>query len=369
MATETMPSSGPLMIVPMLPPAVSGVGDYAVRLAGELKRIGGVETHFLNVDRAAPTESIDGFAVSTLDAQSATSLINRLGNRDGAVVLQYSGYGYQKRGCPRWLVSGLESWHRLGRQRRLITMFHELAAFGPPWTSAFWLSMTQRSLAARLARLSDRCLTNRRGYAQFLEQARGANVGTVLVYPVFSNVGEPDSLPAPSSRSRRLVVFGSAGWRQRAFGESMRDLEVVVRALRIEEVADVGEHIAGIPERIAEAPVRACGWLDAQATSALLRDSLAGFFTYPPNFLAKSGIFAAYAAHGLVPVGATRRHRGEDGLVEGTHYLLASSLHRMAASDERLQSISSSVRAWYELHSLARHAEGLLAILQEPQSR
>ena len=44
--------------------------------------------------------------------------------------------------------------------------------------------------------------------------------------------------------------------------------------------------------------------------SALLLGSLAGFCSYPPAFLPKSTVFAAYCAHGLLPVCAGRRPPG-----------------------------------------------------------
>jgi hypothetical protein len=37
-----------------------------------------------------------------------------------AVVLHFSGYGYQKRGVPLWLVEGLRFWARRARTCRLL---------------------------------------------------------------------------------------------------------------------------------------------------------------------------------------------------------------------------------------------------------
>ncbi|HYX18488.1 MAG TPA: hypothetical protein VE944_29820 [Nostoc sp.] len=82
-----------------------------------------------------------------------------------AILLYYVGYGYAQRGCPVWLVDGLERWKNLFPKRSLVTMFHEISASVPPWTSAFWLSSLQRSLAARLAQMSDRCITSKQLYA------------------------------------------------------------------------------------------------------------------------------------------------------------------------------------------------------------
>ena len=78
---------------------------------------------------------------------------------DDSVVLQLSGYGFDKRGAPLWLLKEIE-----GRRRHIKSFgvfFHELYAFGPPWSSSFWLSPVQRHIACRLAVLSDFWMTSR----------------------------------------------------------------------------------------------------------------------------------------------------------------------------------------------------------------
>src|SRR4051812_17642374 len=51
------------------------------------------------------------------------------------VILQFSGYGYQKRGVPFWLLRSVR--RRRGEMRSLGVFFHELfAPFGQPWQSS-----------------------------------------------------------------------------------------------------------------------------------------------------------------------------------------------------------------------------------------
>ena len=54
-------------------------------------------------------------------------------------------------------------------------------------------------------------------------------------------------------------------------------------------------------------PVRRLGVLPAAEVGELLGSSLAGFVAYPAYFLPKSTIFAAYCAHGMLPVQAWGR--------------------------------------------------------------
>src|SRR2546429_764945 len=160
-----------IQIVPYLPPTLSGVGDYAFLLAQELRRAHGIVTRFIvaEPDRENGIEKaesgkrkveseVDGFPVHRLIQRSADELLRVL-SADGmtpTVLLHYVGYGYEKRGCPFWLVNGLEQWRKGESDRRLVTMFHELFASGPPWRSSFWTSPLQSRLAARPSMVSDK---------------------------------------------------------------------------------------------------------------------------------------------------------------------------------------------------------------------
>ncbi len=74
----------------------------------------------------------------------------------------------------------------------------------------------------------------------------------------------------------------------------------------------MGPPLEGTEETVGGIPVRRHGVLPAAEVSRLLLGSLAGFVAYPAYFLPKSTIFAAYCAHGVLPVQAWRR-RSLDG--------------------------------------------------------
>src|SRR2546429_1310848 len=160
-----------VQIVPRLPPATDGLGDYALNLARELHVNFGIESRFIVCD---PTwigkDEVEGFSTHQLKDCSADSLKSILLNLKpfSAVLLHYVGYGYARRGAPVWLVNGLGRWSKYRSDTRLLMMFHEISASGPFWTSAFWLSPLQRHLAARLAQLSDGCLTNMQIHADII---------------------------------------------------------------------------------------------------------------------------------------------------------------------------------------------------------
>src|SRR6266508_864159 len=146
-----------IQIVPKLPPSISGVGDYAYLLARELRAAQDIDTRFVVCDPSwQGAKDLDGFTVSRINDRRADILIEQISDcgMPSVLVLQYAGYGYQKRGCPVWLVKALDEWKRQDSMRRVLVMFHELYASGPPWRSSFWTSRVQRALVKSLALLS-----------------------------------------------------------------------------------------------------------------------------------------------------------------------------------------------------------------------
>jgi hypothetical protein len=313
-----------LQIVPSLPPPEEGVGSYALCLERALAAHG-ISTHFLTAEGGG--------------------LARRLEAAEGdALLLHYANYGYQSRGCPFWLPGALRRC-----RRRLVTVFHEVYATGPPWRSSFWTQPFQRRIAAAVARTSGALVTSLDLYVRRIGPEAAPE--KTWVTPVFSTVGEPREIPPLRSRARRMVIFGGRGARSRAYGEMRGDLAAACRALAVEEIADVGPPLERAEESVDGVPVRWRGVLPAAEVSALLCDSLAGFVAYPAFFLPKSTIFAAYCAHGVLPVQAWRRRSLEGG----------TAPRWTGAGDP--QETAAAARAWYAGHSLERQAERFRSLL------
>jgi hypothetical protein len=347
-------------IVPRLPSAVDGVGDYALNLAKQLRQDFGLVTEFVIGDPNWSGEAVvEGFAVKRVADCSSAALLDLLPNEQHSrttVFLHYVGYGYAKRGCPVWLVEGLENWRKAASAGHLVTMFHELYAFGPIWTSQFWTSPLQRNLAARLVRLSDRCLTSKQGYAEIITKFAPGKHSTIPALPVFSNVGEPEQLTPLSARPRRLVVFGGRGPRSRVYQRSPDALQRTCRELEIEEILDIGSPLDFQIQPVNGIPVVCLGVKSAEDISSLLSSSVAGFFNYPTEYLTKSTIFAAYSAHKMLPIGIWYEGKDVDGLEAGKHYWLADKYQQtmnLAAG----QLVADHAYAWYQQHRLSVQAE------------
>jgi hypothetical protein len=349
-----------IQIVPRLPPAISGLGDYALSLARQLYDELGIETRFIVGDNSWRGEaSVGGFNVTKVESLSASHLTTKLAEVRGtsAALLHYVGYGYARRGCPFWLVDGLRQWKQGGQQRSLMTMFHETHASGQPWTSSFWLSPVQKMLVARLAQVSDHCLTNRESSAELVRKLSRDKHSQVEVLPVFSNVGELKQPSSLTERPRKMIVFGTKGRRLQVYQRSREILGQLCSHLGIDEVFDVGCPLDLDFSIAKNVRVTILGELPGEAVSQLLSNSIAGFLDYPEALLSKSGIFAAYCAHRVLPIIATYGEaEGTDGLEAGTHYWLSNfSIEDLTA--ETSQQIADNAFRWYQTHNLPKHSE------------
>jgi hypothetical protein len=355
-----------VQIVPRLPPATDGLGDYALSLARELQVSFGIKSRFIVCD---PTwigrKEVEGFPIDRLKDRSATSLKSSLSNSKpfSAVLLHYVGYGYARRGAPVWLVDGLEKWRRDYNETRLLTMFHEISASGPFWTSAFWLSSLQKHLASRLSRFSDVCLTSMQGYAEIISALSRNKHNSIATLPVFSNIGEPEHVPLPlRDRKRRLVVFGGRSNRLRVYENSLAILEEVCRELAIEQIFDVGPPTGFRGSQVNGIPLAQMGQRPAAEISILLSNSIAGFFDYHTAYLAKSTIFAAYSAHRLIPISASCDVMQVDGLEAGKHYWTATSQEKTLNLSDG-QEIADNAYTWYQTHKLSEHVKTFAEVI------
>src|SRR5579872_2346938 len=152
-------------IVPSLHPRPDPVGDYALDLAIQLRERYGVQSRFIvcDPDWDGPSR-IEGFIVRRLRIRNEAGiwcLLAAAKEPNAAVLLHYSGYGYDKLGTPFWLYRGIGSWlnefaHGAPDTRRhFSTVFHELwPSTRKPWKGEFFMRLFQRRLVSGLHRRS-----------------------------------------------------------------------------------------------------------------------------------------------------------------------------------------------------------------------
>jgi hypothetical protein len=350
-----MPSTKLVQVVSQYPPQVGGISDYAAKLAQAFETSGQPLHTIVTSDRCTPDSSKK---VTVLRSATGSELLRAIEQLEAtAVLLHFSGYGFARWGLCYWLVEGLRAWKQGGTNRKCVIIFHEVYATGPIWRASFWTSFPQKQIATDLAQLSDAAfVTSQGGYAQLKPLHSDLSLE---ILPVFSNVGEPPEMLPLSSRDGIAVVFGGAGRRDRAYkslAKQTDDLVAGFTQLGITEIIDIGPGNSA-PKNVADFPVCALDLLSEEVISGWLQRTRLGVADYPLDKITKSGILAAYFAHGLLTVNTSCIGRLPDDLVEGREFI---NLQRFNKGGFDAQSVASSGFTWYQSHRLSTATKRLI---------
>lgn len=353
----------PLMIVPRVPPALCGVGDHAWLLARQLRDCHDIHFSFLAAgihnDSAAPP---DDFPVFRLGARSSRSLLDFLattGRGLRPIVLHLSSYGYHKRATPLWLARAVRHLSRARGGPGLIVMCHELYSSGPITTSAFWTQPLQKLVVRMVVHAADVARTNIATHARLLGEVAGLDPTKVIAMPIFSNFGELESPPPLADRPAEMVMFCSGVHGGADISASLQEVNLIARRFAIGKLHLIGKERPDAASRL-KLPFEHHSYLPAEAIGAILARCRIAYNGYPARYLAKSGIFAAHAAHGLAVFapGAGLSDDLPDGLRFGRELLRANDKDTLALLTlGDLQSAAANIARWYRGHCLARTAE------------
>jgi hypothetical protein len=128
----------------------------------------------------------------------------------------------------------------------------------------------------------------------------------------------------------------------------------VCRKHGIAKIIDIGPRLANSP-KLRGVEIAEVGIQPASAIRRYLSTSKIALLAYPPKYLDKSSVFAAYAAHGIAPIlfanAADESRRGD--------YLTGEEA--LDCSAEYIQQVADTAASAYRSHSVARHAEWLAA--------
>ena len=368
------------VVIPKDPESGCGVADYAGRLRQSLFELNpSLRTTILwpAVDDASGDWQIGDRARGIRFGQSILSAIEGMPgptiDLPQAVLLQYSGYGFSRNGAPAWLIATLDYLREKRKHLQLLTYFHEVYATSPPWRRAFYYTRQQKRVAAEVAMRSDAILTNRLKSGRWLDQFRDERSEQCYVLAVPSNVGEPKSWPCWQHRRDELVLFGGSRFKQVFLaGRYSSKVVAIAKQLSVDKIINIGSRVPEFARcfGIAGLNVEQTGYLNAMEVSKILARTKFGLFEYFPDFLTKSGVLAAYAAHGVVPVCRRRvwnALKGEidylgGGAILGFHAM--RTLSQLEKSGEFAQ-LSRRLFSWYESHCLRRHALCIDELLEQ----
>ncbi len=329
-----------IIIAPEIAPGSGGVADYTLRILREWGDR--IQTRIL-----LPAPNADSGAETV--ERSRAALLEKLPASGGKVLLQYSAYGFDRFGYPRWLLRALADWKSAGGGR-LVLMLHEIWTFWPALNRNYLVQQLHRRDLRSLLSLADATFTSTASQAEHLREL--ATARRVEVLPVGSNI----RLLGPMSPLRergRAVIFGLQSARLRVLRELSENLAALARAGRLTKIATVGGGNSVAGDRTEEQllgtlPLRN-GFqprgplLEAEVSAELARAEF-GLSVQDELSLTKSGSFMACAAHGLniiSPIGDPQRPAPLCWLTTPEECL-------RGLSEEELQTRARHLQAWQE---------------------
>ena len=351
-------------IVPRASGGRDGVGGYARMLAASLEEYYDLRTTFVATAEgnhlAFPTGAGPG---------------NEKLDRCSAIVLHYVNYGYARRGVPLWLPPDL---HRLQSASGApqVTVFHELYASGSWRQSAFWLRPLQMRIARTVAAMSVVSIVS--SEVSYL-QLKTLNSGTrIIVHPVVSGFGEPVLSPrAIADRDlHRWVICGGTELVERSLRSFRLAASFIREGLAPRELFVVGGNDNSEVRRILadEKKIRTHYYprIDAKIASEILASCAFGWIDYfhdpdvPMPVILKSSAFAAYCAHGVIPVLA----RADSVIAFGGDalpgpYTVAPGGQNLPLEPERART-AQMIHSWYGRNASSNHlAATIVTALRE----
>ena len=345
-----------ISIVPTLPPALNGLGDFGWLLANELKKTFQQNTVFFSTDTFDNLDKT--FHVEFLNNRNAKDLASLLQKQLlGSILVHYVGYAYSPSGLPYWLVKGLQQHKEKDPKCRIVTVFHELYSTGHPWTKDFWTNPFQRDIVFRLLNLSDRVICNTEITHSILQKKSPEN--KVVFLPVFSNVGEPSTISAFHKRKDWAIVFGSASLRKRLY-KCSGELEYWFKKLQIEQIIEIGPERSDMGKVLFSIPIEYKGVLPAASVSEILQSVKYGFIHYPSSLLSKSGVFASYAAHGVAPIVLSDAHGKKS---DNKNKICCLSTTETVNPEV----VSQNCFSWYQDHSVEKTSKVIFDLLTKKE--
>ncbi len=280
------------------------MGDYALTIAKKLRENFGCETAFVTFETLSTADAA-GFEVLSLDR-----LLDEPSRKYDHLLLHYVNYGFQKRGVPFRLLSILRAL-RQQRRGRLVTIFHELYASGPPWTSAFWLQPLQIHLAKSVGRLSDACIVSSDNFRRELQHMVPS--AQVELHPVPSGLGEPSLSPDQIANRdpHRWAIFGGTALVERSLRSFRQLLPRIPDSIAPKKLFVLGGEDNPVARSLlvdlaVESDYRPR--IAATDASEILKNCSFGWFNYfhrpdvETSVILKSSAFASACAHGVIPV-------------------------------------------------------------------
>ncbi len=288
------------VICPEIGSGIGGLADYTLRVIEHWPDGGAVRMIVPKGGRSNGT-----FAGRLLEIErNSDALLAALPASGGKVLLQYSAYGFDRFGYPRWLLRALTEWKNRGGGL-LVAMFHEIWTFWPLLNKNYLVQQLHRRDLRMLLERTDVTFTSTSSQAQHLQAL--VPKGAVQLLPVGSNV-YPSREPRYDREGGVAVLFGLLPTRCRTLQAMRTELKSLARAGAISKIISIGvgdsaeelqrEH-ALLTELHLRDGVEQRGALAESVVSGIMLEAMFGISAQDEPSITKSSTLMAYGAHGM----------------------------------------------------------------------
>lgn len=302
------------VLTPNLPPAVCGIADHSILLGNALRRLGA------EVDYLAPCRGPNASQSTNACLWDGTTkgLHTAIQRRESDVLwIQYSGYGYSKKGIPVALARAIEHIAKSRPGMSIVACMHETHASKTRlgWRAPI-IQPLQISVARRIVKAAHVVFATVDVNLERCIHEYGAARDVIELLPIASNLPNVEISAAERQQFRErlglrngariAVTFGLWSSQLRATNLFRSELLAALRQGRIEHVVAVGGETApsqmNVVNDIANVfngRMSVLGPASAVDVARALRCCDIGLVPTPPDYLRKSGVAAAFAAAGL----------------------------------------------------------------------
>jgi hypothetical protein len=384
-ASEVVTGRSVMHVIPMAPPAMSGLADYARKLH-EYRSSQFNRWYVLakNVDaRTATNWTGPDFHRFESNESSLRRSIDHCDSN--LLVVHYVPHGYDPRGVPSWFVHALEKLKR-ERNLKVAVVFHELFVSSKPWRRSYLSVRPSKSLLRRVIDLSDVWVTSCEYYGSLLREF-GADPDRGRVVPVGPNIEPPAfswvdrwRTTGPNEKLK-AIVFGLPPTRHQALQMHQSLVRLLAREGRLDSLTIAGAAGSTADRDLARTLLRGYSvpihrqydLLPGDLSQVMLQHDI-GLTGNRYEIATKSGAFAACVAHGVIPIipRAGKIPTGPMPFIENNdrHPNHAGALLGQA---DRLSEIKLELEAWaaHRLNwkSISGHIEELLSQTSEGAKR
>jgi hypothetical protein len=294
-----------VFILPQLPPAHCGLGDYSMILLGHMRLEPAPKIlvmHGLEKTREKHPE-ID---VEQLPG-SSKALQKRLYElRAQKVFVQYVAQGFQSRGCPLWFLVALRKWRANAPGARLVIMFQELWFEPAFWKPDWLLQKLHRQALCQLAQKTNQVYVSAQGFKERLENIVPPSQLAVLINPatvpltgsVSHSMREPGLTVLFGRQASRLSALSAMGsWLGRLHAAGVLKELWLVGSRETQALNEREDALAA--SLLPEGAVHLLGPQTPERLSQILLKSPMGICAKATHGYTKSTIFMAYASHGV----------------------------------------------------------------------